>query len=156
MRSLILSLFCLLALQSHAVVEGYKYPFDSEEEVKQFNELTEELRCPKCQNQNLADSNSPVASDMRSKIYELMQEGQGKQQVIDYMVARYGDFVRYKPPVRGDTLMLWFGPLVVLVIGALVISAMRRSGNKRTVAALTDEEKARLEALRNQSESDPK
>lgn len=143
-----------LAAASHAVVEGYKYQFDDPEKLEQFQQLTADLRCPKCQNQDLADSNSPVASDMRSKIYELMQEGKTSEEVVDYMVARYGDFVRYKPELRNDTAVLWFAPAALLLIGLLVLPMIRRSG--KIVAPLTDEEKARLQALRASQTADYK
>lgn len=141
--SLVLALLSWPAL---AVVDGQKYPFDDLEQVARFQALAEELRCPKCQNQNLADSNSPVAADMRDKMYELMQQGKTDEDIEQYMVARYGDFVLYTPPFRSDTLLLWLGPLVALVIGFVVLILVRRG---RPVAApLTPEEQARLQALR--------
>lgn len=141
-------LICLPAL-SWAVVEGHKYPFDNEQDIARFQTLAEELRCPKCQNQNLADSNAPVASDMRDKVYELMQEGKSNQEVVDYMVARYGDFVRYRPPVRTNTFLLWFGPLMLFIIGALVLVVVRRSSSKRELTPLSAEEQQKLAALRD-------
>lgn len=141
----------LLPSLSWGVVEGHKYPFDNERDIARFQTLAEELRCPKCQNQNLADSNAPVASDMRDKVYELMQDGKSDQEVVDYMVARYGDFVRYRPPVRTSTFLLWFGPLIILIIGALVLVAIRRSSSSRTLDPLSAEEQERLKALRNES-----
>ena len=95
--------------------------FDSEEQRFLFIVLTEELRCPKCQNQNVADSNATVAKDMRDKIYQLVKQGYTKSEVVDYMKERYGDFVHYQPPMKASTLILWFGPVIFLVLAILVI-----------------------------------
>ncbi|WP_221796945.1 cytochrome c-type biogenesis protein [Oceanobacter mangrovi] len=157
-RFLLLCASLLLSAAASAVVEGYKYQFDSETDVQRFNTLAEELRCPKCQNQNLADSNSPVASDMREKVYELMQGGQSDDQIVDYLVARYGDFVHYKPPVRKDTWLLWFGPVIVFLLGLLVLRQLRRSQGSRKLAPLTEEEQQQLERLKaaQPNHTDPK
>ena len=91
-------------------------------------QLAEELRCLQCQNQTLADSNAPLAVDLRQEIRELMAKGQSDQQVKDYLSARYGDFVFYRPPVKANTLLLWFGPGLILVAGlvALYVTLRRR------------------------------
>jgi cytochrome c-type biogenesis protein CcmH len=88
--------------------------FQSSEQQALFRELTAELRCPKCQNQNIADSNAVVAVDMRQKTYQLVQQGQNKQQVLDYMKQRYGDFVHYQPPLQWSTIWLWLLPAALL------------------------------------------
>lgn len=141
--ALCLSLF---ALTSQAVIDGHKYPFDNDVDQERFEVLAEELRCPKCQNQNLADSNAPVAADLRDKVYELMIEGQTDDQIVSYLVARYGDFVRYNPPVQKNTFFLWFGPVVMVLIGLIVIISLTRSGKKS--APLSEEEKVKLAALK--------
>ena len=149
----LLALISLFSLPASAVVEGYKYQFDSEEEVQRFNGLAEVLRCPKCQNQNLADSNAPVASDMREKVYELMLEGQSDDQIVDYLVARYGDFVHYKPPVRAETWLLWFGPLIAFLIGLLVLRQLRRKQTVEQAQPLTEAERAKLERMKSGADS---
>lgn len=149
----LLALMSLFSLPASAVVEGYKYQFDSEEEVQRFNGLAEVLRCPKCQNQNLADSNAPVASDMREKVYELMLEGQSDDQIVDYLVARYGDFVHYKPPVRAETWLLWFGPLIAFLIGLLVLRQLRRKQTVEQAQPLTEAERAQLERMKSGADS---
>lgn len=101
-------------------------PFDNEQQRQLFNQLTEELRCPQCQNQNIADSNAIVAVDMREKTYQLVREGKDRAQVLDYMIGRYGDFVHYQPPVNRFTLWLWLAPLLMLVL-LLVVGAYRRA-----------------------------
>lgn len=142
----------LFSLPAMAVVEGYKYQFDNEADSERFTQLTQDLRCPKCQNQDLADSGAPVASDMRSKIYEMMQAGKSNDEIVGYMVDRYGDFVTYTPPVRSKTLLLWFGPLLAFLLGLVLLIVLRR-GQKQPAAPLTDEEQARLNALKNKADS---
>ena len=107
----------LLAAYAHGAEENFA--FDDEKKRALFIELGNELRCPKCQNQNVADSNAVVAKDMTLKIYELVQQGHSKEQVIDYMKLRYGDFVHYKPPLTAVTLWLWLLPLIFIMAGAL-------------------------------------
>jgi len=122
------------------------YKFSSVAQEQQYRHLTESLRCPKCQNNSIADSNAMIAADMRLKVYELLQSGQTPEQVKAWMVARYGNFVTYEPPVIGSTLILWAGPILFVVIGTLVIVLRSR---KRTSAELDAEEQARLDALLN-------
>jgi cytochrome c-type biogenesis protein CcmH len=83
--------------------------------------MSHELRCLVCQNQTLADSDAPLAEDLRKEIRTQMREGKSDQEVIDYLVARYGDFVRYRPPVNNSTALLWFGPFLLLIIGGFVL-----------------------------------
>ena len=83
--------------------------------------LAHELRCLVCQNQTLADSNAPLAVDLRNQIREQLKGGASEREVIDFMVARYGDFVRYRPPLKASTLALWLGPFVLLALGALLL-----------------------------------
>ena len=122
------------------------YTFKSEAQEQQYRELTEQLRCPKCQNNSIADSNAIIAADMRAKVYELMQQGNSKQQIIDYMVARYGNFVTYEPPVTAATLILWVGPALFVLIGAaVVVLRARRRVVKET--PLSAQEQQRLHHL---------
>ncbi|OFA32591.1 cytochrome C biogenesis protein [Glaciecola punicea] len=101
------------------------YVFVDAGKRREFLELTAELRCPKCQNQNIADSDAPIAHDMRRKTYELMQEGKDKSQVIEWMKVRYGDFVHYQPPVNAVTIWLWVLPVLFAVL-MLVFFILRR------------------------------
>ncbi|RPH29539.1 cytochrome c biogenesis protein CcmH [Buttiauxella warmboldiae] len=102
-----------------AAIDTFK--FQDEAQEQQFRQLTEQLRCPKCQNNSIADSNAMIASDMRLKVYELMQQGKTKQQIIDYMVQRYGHFVTYEPPMTPATIILWVLPVLFILGGAGVI-----------------------------------
>ena len=83
--------------------------------------LAAELRCLVCQNQTIADSNAPLAEDLRNRVREKMRQGSSDSQIIDFMVERYGDFVLYRPPVKATTLLLWFGPLLLLAAGFVVL-----------------------------------
>ncbi|UXD87049.1 cytochrome c-type biogenesis protein [Thalassolituus hydrocarboniclasticus] len=152
MKQMFLFLCLLLPLSALATVDGYKYPFDDPEDAARFEQLAQDLRCPKCQNQNLADSNAPVAVDLRDKVYELMQEGQSDEEIVGYLVDRYGDFVRYNPPFRAETVLLWFGPALVFIFGLLLLVLIRR-GQKQPPKPLSAEEQARLQALKNKAKS---
>ena len=148
MRTLLFCWSLLFASFSLAVIEGHKYPFDNQQDTERFNQLAEDLRCPKCQNQNLADSNAPVARDMRDKVYELLQQGKTDQEVVGYMVDRYGDFVRYKPPMNTSTFLLWFGPAIIFVLGIMLLIGIRRGAQRGKAKPLSDAEKAQLEKLK--------
>lgn len=112
MRMFIASLLLLAGLggagQALAAIDVYTFDSDAQEQT--FRELTKELRCPKCQNQDIADSNAGLAKDLRDKTYQMVREGKDKQEVVDYMVARYGNFILYNPPLMASTLILWLGP----------------------------------------------
>lgn len=110
--------------------------------------LAEELRCLVCQNQSLADSHAELAVDLKNQIREKMKAGMGEKQIIDYMVARYGDFVLYRPPVKATTLPLWIGPFVVLVAAlAGLFYYLRRRRTAAPEQPLSDAEQARLKSL---------
>ena len=97
--------------------------FEDQEQQERFNQLTQELRCLVCQNQNLADSDAQLAHDLRSEVHEMLQTGKSNDEIKQFMVERYGDFVLYRPPVQTNTYLLWLGPLVLLLIGALILRA---------------------------------
>jgi cytochrome c-type biogenesis protein CcmH len=118
----------VLALACQAVAKEPLIFMNPEQEAR-FNELTLELRCLVCQNQNLADSDAPLAQDLRKEIYNMMQAGQSNEEIKTFLVDRYGDFVLYKPPVKGNTLALWLAPAILLLGGGLVIVLIVR---KRT------------------------
>ncbi|KFL36542.1 cytochrome c-type biogenesis protein [Arenimonas donghaensis] len=122
-------LFLLLAFSALAAAfEPIEFR-DAAEEAR-FRELSAELRCVMCQNQSLADSNAQIAQDLRMQVLELMREGKTDREIKDYLVARYSEFVLYNPPVRPATWLLWFGPGLILVGGAIVVAVVvrRRSG----------------------------
>jgi cytochrome c-type biogenesis protein CcmH len=123
--------------------------FASPEEKARYLHFTAELRCPKCQNQNLADSNAPIAADLREQLYRLLREGRSDEEIVDFMVSRYGEYVLYKPRVEPRTWLLWGGPFLMLGIGALVAMLMVRRARERAAGApvLDDEERARLAGI---------
>jgi cytochrome c-type biogenesis protein CcmH len=105
------------------------YPFESELQEKRFKSLAEELRCTVCQNQSLADSDAPLARDLREELFRMLQDNRSDQEIRNFMVERYGNYVLYRPPLAGHTLLLWGGPIVLLVIGliaALIVIRKRR------------------------------
>ena len=108
--------------------------FKDPEQEKRYNDLTLELRCLVCQNQNLSDSDAPLAQDLRQEIYDMMQAGQSNDQIKTFMVERYGDFVLYRPPMQGNTLALWTIPGVLLLIGAIAVFFTVRNRNKKLAA----------------------
>lgn len=126
MKTIILA----IGLFSSALLAQEVLPFDNESQRQLYQELTAELRCPQCQNQNIADSNAIVAVDMRQKTYELVQQGKSRQQVLDYMINRYGDFVHYQPPVNRFTVWLWLLPALML-LGLLIVGLLRRREQTR-------------------------
>lgn len=116
--------------QSQALSDPTPLVFKSPAEEEHFHALTRELRCVMCQNQSLADSNAPIAHDLRREVLALMQEGRSDAQIKQYLVQRYGEFVLYKPRVEERTWLLWFGPLLVLLAGAAVLG-LRLKRNRR-------------------------
>ncbi|HHV6871408.1 cytochrome c-type biogenesis protein [Haemophilus influenzae] len=125
--------------------------FSSPQQESDYHQLTQSLRCPQCQNNNIADSNATIAVDMRDKVFELLQEGKSKNDVVDYMVARYGNFVTYDPPMTASTLVLWIAPLLLVLLG--VVFLLRRKPKAQSAVksqdVLTDEDNARLAELLN-------
>jgi cytochrome c-type biogenesis protein CcmH len=140
---------CLLlgAGPAHAGVTLEAFKFDSKAEEQHFKDLIEELRCLVCQNQSLADSDAELAHDLRAEVYDMIQAGKNDEEIVTFLVARYGDFVLYKPPVKPSTWLIWFGPFVLLIIAAiLLLRALRRQKNI-PATEITAEERARLDAI---------
>ena len=149
LRVLMLAALLWLPL-AQAAIDVYEFDDPKQEEV--FRELLRELLCPKCQNQDIADSNAELAKDLREKTYQMLQDGSSKSEVVDYMVARYGNFILYKPPVMASTLILWAGPVLVLMIGVIVVLVRTRKKPATSAdEALSDEEKQRLDRLLNKN-----
>lgn len=146
--SLLLSFFWLSSANASPVDT---FQFNDETTELRFQILSKELRCPKCQNQNLADSNSKIAIDLRKNLYNLLQEGKTDQEIIDFMVYRYGDFVLYRPPLKEQTYILWFGPLIILfgfIIGVVFV-LRKRSKVKDNEHDLSAQEQTNLDDILN-------
>lgn len=149
-------LICFLFLPVIAWGAIDTYEFKDEESRQRFHQLAYELRCPKCQNQNLSDSNSPIAADLRRELYRMIQEGNDNAQIVDFMVARYGDFVLYRPPVNQMTYLLWYGPFGLVAIGLIVVFFVSRKKRKISEsgedlsAQLSNDESERLSSILEQ------
>ena len=154
LRSLLAVLLLVLASTAGAVIETYEFSNPQLEE--RYQELSGELRCPKCQNQNIADSNAPIAQDLRGLLYQQLEAGASDEEILDYMVARYGEFVRYRPSFGGTTLWLWLAPVLLLIaaIGVVAAALRSRSAANRESTALSAEEQARLQRLLDKTEQD--
>ena len=137
---LLACLLWLACLPAFAQVNSDSAPlqFQDAAEEARFHALASELRCVMCQNQSLADSNALIALSLRHEVLELMRKGQSDAQIKDFLVARYGEFVLYKPRVEPDTWLLWLGPLALLLIGAGVVTVIIR---KRTPGILPADDK---------------
>jgi cytochrome c-type biogenesis protein CcmH len=122
-KFLILALTLIVSTAGFAQQAPVQEPmvFESPQQEERFNQLTQELRCLVCQNQNLADSDATLAHDLRREVHEMLQTGQSNEQIKEFMVQRYGDFVLYRPPVQKNTYLLWLGPLILLLGGALIL-----------------------------------
>lgn len=158
-RSLILLLLLLTFSAAQAAIEVYD--FSSENNRLRFQQLGGELRCPKCENQSIVDSNSPSAFDMRQELFRILEEGYSDQQVFDYMKARFGDFIMYRPPVRSDTWLLWFMPPLLVLAGLLLVfflARSRKTGTSTTVVneTSTSERQLRLQQILELEQQQPK
>ena len=129
------------------------YQFSKPEYEQRFQDLNKILRCPKCQNQNLADSNSMISQDLRREVFRLMEEGRSDEQIVEFMVMRYGDFVLYKPKFDDVTYFLWLGPIGFGVLGLLILMVIviRQRNKKLTTNGsedhLSQDEQAKLDAI---------
>ena len=147
MRKFILFLVLLWTTSALAGVEVHK--FDNPEQEQQYNRLVAELRCLVCQNQNLADSNAELAQDLRQEVYEMIQNGATDQEIVSFMVARYGDFVLYRPPFKSTTAFLWIGPFIILAVGFVILLMFIRKRRQSAAVELDETEQARAQKLLN-------
>jgi cytochrome c-type biogenesis protein CcmH len=150
MKKLIISFFAVFAISMGAFAAIDVYEFETLEQELQFKDLSHELRCPKCQNNTIGDSNAELAQDLRQKVYEMTKDGKSKSEIVDYMIARYGNFVTYKPPLTLATSILWAGPFLVIVIGfGLIILRSRRvkAASTESNDKWDADKEARLKAL---------
>jgi len=147
---------CLLlgagTTQAGVTLEAFK--FDSKAEEQHFKDLIEELRCLVCQNQSLADSDAELAHDLRAEVYDMIQAGKSDEEIVEFLVARYGDFVLYDPPLKPSTYLIWFGPFVLLLIAALLLLRSIRRQQQVPAAGISAEERERLNAILGSTATD--
>ena len=143
MRFILLALL-LCSFRVSAAIDAY--PFPNEELRERHNALIDELRCPQCLNTNLAGSDSMIAKDLRREVHRLLLEGNSDEEILDFMYQRYGDFILYKPRLQRGTLVLWFGPLVLLLIAMIIV--IRLVVSRKAQSLVMDEtETTRLNEL---------
>ena len=144
----IVALIAALALAiavAHARTVFEPRGFTSPENEERYRTLVDELRCLVCQNQTIAESNADLASDLRREVYRMVEDGRSEDEIAGFMVARYGDFVLYRPPLRGGTILLWTGPFLLAAVGVTVLAVHLRC-RRRTLAAPLDAEERRRES----------
>ncbi len=153
-----LSLIFFISLSMSTTTAAFEArEFDTESQRQRYNVLIDELRCPKCQNQNLAGSNSQIAEDLRRELHRLLTEGNSDREIKDFMVARYGDFVLYKPPLKASTIALWALPVILLLMGAIglvmIIRQRARTNTNVITEALSANEQQQLDQLLKSNDS---
>ena len=161
LRVLLFGLLATGGLNALAATAFEAREFDSPEQERSYKKLIDEVRCPRCQNVNLAGSDAPIAKDLRATIYRLLREGQSEAQILDFLQARYGDFVLYDPPLKPSTYLIWFTPVLVFVLALVVLVRVSRgqtSGNlsgESGSTPLAASERAELDALLAEVANDP-
>lgn len=139
-------LLLLLVLSVHAAIETFV--FDNEVLERRYRAMLGELRCPKCQNQSLHDSDAPIATDLRRELHRLLHEGYSDREIHEFMVARYGDFVLYRPPLNRTTLALWGLPPLLLMVGLFAVWRLSRlNATEEPPAPLDEARRRRLDKL---------
>lgn len=149
MRHFVLVLLLLIVhAKTFAAIDPYD--FENETQRERYQHFIEDLRCPKCQNQNLAGSDAPIANDLRHELQRLLKEGKSDGEIVDYMVSRYGEFILYEPPFDKKTAVLWLAPIIFLLVGiSVLINIARRRATSKTPTELSAEEQAKLQQLLN-------
>jgi cytochrome c-type biogenesis protein CcmH len=132
-----------------------EFQFQSPGQEQEFRELIGKLRCLVCQNESLAASQADLAQDLRKEVYQMMQEGKGQEEIIEFLVARYGDFVLYQPPVKPSTYFLWFGPFVLIGVGGILLLRVLQRRRREPEQDLSVAERDRIEQLLTQPGTRP-
>ncbi|GJM12066.1 MAG: cytochrome c [Pseudohongiella sp.] len=143
------AVFFGLLLSSTAFSQVDTFEFDTEEQQERFRTLSDELRCPMCQNSSLSGSTGGVAEDLRREIHRMIMEGMSDSEIIQFMFERYGDFILFRPRLTAGTVLLWFGPLLFLLIGGLIAFGIWRRARKLSdkESELDQTQQARLQQL---------
>jgi len=133
------------------------YSFDTPEQEARFHRLSAEVRCPMCLNSNLAGSDAPIAADLRAEILRQIRQGRSDREIMEFLKARYGDFITYRPPLNTGTTLLWFGPLALLLAGFVVLRRMMGVARANAAdTALSPTEQQRLQQLMNDDKEPPR
>ena len=127
-KNILIASLLSVSLCLHAAIETYQ--FDSPEQEARFRQLGYELRCPKCQNQAIGDSDAEISGDLRAEVHRMLKDGATDEEIKGFMVARYGRYVLYNPPLDKHTLILWFGPAVLSIIGGIFVGLRIRQSKK--------------------------
>ena len=151
---LIMLIFLLLGRPALAAIDSYQFP--DNESRQRYQLLVDELRCPQCLNTNLAGSDAMIAKDLRREVHRLVLEGMSDAEIRDFMYQRYGDFILYRPRLTAGTVLLWFGPLLILAIAMWVFVRYVLSRGKAETSALTLHDESRLKQLLQQPASQKK
>jgi len=152
---LLIPLFIALSFPLYAVQIEF-HSFENPQRERLYLDLIAELRCVMCQNQNLAESNAEIARDMREKTYEMVVAGKSRKDVVNYMTARYGDFVLYRPPFKAKTLMLWIGPPLLLLFSLFFVLRIIKNQPKEEIETLNESELASVRNVLNSSSDSEK
>jgi len=149
MRALLLSCLCTVLLLGavNAQAEADALTFKTAESEADYNALINELRCLVCQNQNLAGSDADLAKDLRAQVYDMVESGQSRSDVVDYMVTRYGDFVLYRPAFKLKTVLLWLGPVVFLLLALWFVIRWVRKQPAKPVETLNETQRETVRDL---------
>jgi cytochrome c-type biogenesis protein CcmH len=140
-----IALIAVLAPAAFADIDAYQ--FQNQAQEQRYYRWIEELRCPKCQNQNIADSNAPLSQDLRQRVYAMIIDGRSDAEINDFMVTRYGDFITYRPPLKPTTWVLWFGPLLGMIVAVLLLGLWVRRRSREPSPELSEPERKRLKGL---------
>ena len=130
--------------------------FKNQQQEQRYKNLINELRCLVCQNQNLAGSDAGLAQDLRKQVYKMINAGQSDEEILDFMVTRYGDFILYRPPFKASTFFLWIGPFIILAIGLFVLIRFIMQRKKVVITKLTDNDKEKIKQLLEQDKDQSK
>lgn len=144
-------IFCLLLIANSAFAAVDVHEFKNDTQRLRYQSFIDEMRCPKCQNQNLSGSDSPIATDLRNELYSMIQDGRSDMEIVDFMVNRYGEYILYRPRLSPVTIILWLGPAILLLLGIVVLILMvrrrRRDALEAGPQALNQAERERLQKL---------
>ncbi|NRA40695.1 MAG: cytochrome c-type biogenesis protein CcmH [Pseudomonadales bacterium] len=149
LRALMIYLLSSAVLSHANAIDVHQ--FDSSDQEQRYRQFIDELRCPKCQNQNLSGSNSPIAQDLRRELFRMVQSGEDDQAIKRFMVQRYGNFVLYEPPMDNNTFLLWMAPLILFILALLMILVLRiRHNQQGQPQPLSDLERQQLADILDQ------